>query len=229
MLEDSVPSGLPIQSMFLISLPETRFLWARTVDEARTIAIATPISLFLVDVELPDGNGIDFAMEMSLIQPEAPAVVMTGNPLPAYREQVAGLGSVRFFEKPLPYKELLDCVRDLLAPRPATSAGTTFEGTLRNLTPIDLIQLKCMANATTVIQFQSAAAIGRVFFEKGRMIHAETAGATGETALAEIVSLKGGTVVEEPFRAVKPSLFGDWQSLLMNAAHAQDEQKAGQH
>ena len=226
LLEDAVGAGLMVQSTVLMSLPEVRLAWARSIEEARAIALESPIAVFVIDVELPDGNGIDFLMEAGLIQPEARAIVMTGNPLPVYRERAKQLGALRFCEKPLLPGELLPCLRELLAAQNLAPANESFQGTIKNLTPIDLIQLKCMANATTVIHFRSAAGDGRVYFEKGRMVHAETAQSTGEKALGEIVGLSGGTVVEEAFRPVKATLNQDWQTLLMNAAHAQDVRAA---
>lgn len=215
---------MPLQSAMLMMLPEARFVWARTIEEARTVMVESPIAVLMSDVELPDGNGIDFVMEAALIHPEASLIVMTGNPLPEYRGRIAELGSVRFFEKPVASMELVKCVRELLAAK-ATTAGTgkAFQGTIKNLTPIDLIQLKCMANATGGLCFQSPGGVGYVFFERGRLVHAETSNATGEKALQEIVGYTGGKVTEEPARIGPRTLEQDWQNLLMNAAHAQDE------
>jgi DNA-binding response OmpR family regulator len=227
LLEDSSHAGMMMQSAVLMSLPECRLVWARTLEEARIILCESPIAVFLVDVELPDGNGIDFLMEAALIQPEARALVMTGNPLPVYRERTEALGGVVFMEKPVPPGELLRCLKEFLGANGSPSGEKTFYGTIKNLTPIDLIQLKCMANATTVIHFRSASGDGRVYFENGRMIHAETSEATGEKALSKIVSFTGGTVVEERSRPVTRTLHQDWQTLLMNAAHAQDVESAG--
>jgi hypothetical protein len=60
------------------------------------------------------------------------------------------------------------------------------------------------------------------------MVHAETSEAIGEKALNKIVSFTGGTVVEEVSRPVTRTLHQDWQTLLMNAAHAQDVRTAGE-
>jgi DNA-binding response OmpR family regulator len=215
-----------IQSAVLMSMPESRFIWARTVEEARIITCEHPVSVLLLDVELPDGNGIDFLEEAALIQPEARAIIMTGNPLPAYKQRADSFGNVRFFEKPVPPDQLLRALRELLAPSTRAS-DENFQGTIKNLTPIDVIQLKCMANATTIMHFKSDTGDGRIYFESGRIVHAETTNRVGEKALAEIVGFKGGKVVEERSQPVKPTLHADWQSLLMNAAHAQDERAAG--
>jgi DNA-binding NtrC family response regulator len=99
-----------VQNTVLMSLPEYRLVWARTLAEARVIACESPIAVFVIDVELPDGNGIDFLMEVGLLQPEARAVVMSGNPLPVYRERTKALGNVRFFEKPFVTSEFVNCL-----------------------------------------------------------------------------------------------------------------------
>jgi CheY-like chemotaxis protein len=230
LLEDTVVAGLPLQSAVLMMVPEARFVWARTIEEARAIALETPIAVIVSDVELPDGNGIDFLMEAMLLHPEAGVIVMTGNPLPEYRGRVADLGSIRFYEKPVAPMEFVKAVRELLASHPTGAAaprpGKAFQGTIKNLTPVDLIQLKCMAQATGGLCFQAPSGTGYVYFEKGRLVHAQTAAAQGEPALAEIVGYTGGKVSEEPPRIGPRTLEQDWQTLLMNAAHTHDERLA---
>jgi CheY-like chemotaxis protein len=221
LLEDSANAGLVIQRTVLRSLPEYRLVWARTVQEARIITCETPVALFLLDVELPDGNGIDFLMEAALIHSEAGAIVMTGNPLPVYRRRTEALG-IRFLEKPVAPADLQCCLREMLDSKDPSNSDGKFEGRLRGLTPVDLIQLKCMANATTMLHFQSPAGEGRVFFENGAIIHAQTSRASGQEALDQIVGFVGGKISQEQLVPATRTIHRDWQSALMHAAHAHD-------
>ena len=68
---------------------------------------------------------------------------------------------------------------------------------------------------------------GRVHFQNGEIIHAETATARGEMALTEIIGWRGGRA-EEVLDAPTPerSIFTGWQTVLLNAAQAADERQS---
>jgi DNA-binding response OmpR family regulator len=229
LLEDSVDVGLAAEQIIVLSLPNCRVVWARTIEEARVRLYSLPIAVFLLDVVLPDGNGLDFLWEAQQARPEARAVIMSGCPLPQYRERAKNLGALRFLEKPVPANRLVLTLREALAAHTGESlnAATSFQGMLKELTPIDILQLKCMSNASCVIFFQAAGEQGRVFFENGQIVHAESQGVSGEEALNRIVGFKGGSLQEEDPQSVKRTLYHDWQTLLMNAAHAQDVRAMG--
>ena len=95
-----------------------RVLLARRVKDAQEIAAGTDIGLFIVDIGLPDGDGIDFLCEMSMLHPESRALVITSTPTDDYRERARQLGVLHFMAKPLERRVLLDAVRKLLAPPP---------------------------------------------------------------------------------------------------------------
>ena len=64
-----------IERTILSRIPECRLLWARTIEEAHVRSFGLKIALFVLDVELPDGNGLDFLLEMRQTQPAARAIV----------------------------------------------------------------------------------------------------------------------------------------------------------
>jgi DNA-binding NarL/FixJ family response regulator len=222
LIEDSFDVGLAMEQIILFSVPECRLVWARTIEEARMRLCTLPACVMLVDVVLPDGNGLDFLWEARVIQPEARAIVMTGTPLPDYEARASDLGALRFLTKPVKPQIVVDCLREALGITDDPSSGRAFKGTLHDLTPMDVLQLKCMANATTTIRFSSEEHSGRVHFSHGEIIHAEIGAFSGQEALNSIVSFASGTVTEEPAEDVPRTLHQDWQTLLMTAAHAQD-------
>jgi DNA-binding response OmpR family regulator len=227
LLEDCPVTGTLIERAVLTALPGCRLLWARGVDEATARADGLPIELFLVDIGLPDGSGLDFLYSMSIAHPSARAIVMTATPLPEYQMHSAALGVLHFLEKPVNIDTLLDQMRIALAAEQASTGNGDFRATLRNLTPVDILQLKCLTGATTVIEFRSDTQTGRVHFQGGEMIHAEVGTLKGVDAVHEIVAWKRGQVSEQPgLPMAEATIACPWQTLLMNAAQQLDEGRA---
>jgi hypothetical protein len=140
---------------------------------------------------------------------------------------------LNFLEKPIDLKALINIVRgfreQFLRQRAGTGDTSFFSASLIRLTPLDVIQLKCLGQATATLDFVSRRqGRARIYIKTGEIIHAETETQRGEAALNEIVSWRGGQVNEvrdapEPARTIQ----GDWQNLLMHAVQWADE-KQGQ-
>ncbi len=103
-----------------------------------------------------------------------------------------------------------------------------FVVVLNRHTPIEVVQFKCLSGATTALDFiRRNGPGGRIWFERGEICHAETAGLTGEKALVEMITWPGGSIVEVVAPPpLEKTIDMPWQSLLMQAAHAADEQRA---
>ena len=196
-------------------------LFARKVSEAQEIAARTSIGLFIVDIGLPDGDGIDFLCEMSMHHPESRALIITATPTDDFRERAKQLGVLHFMAKPLERRALLDAVRNLLAP-PATFDGgrSGFEATLGGLSPVDIIQLKCLRGTSGAIELREEHLFGQMWFERGEIIHAECtlpgASHTGLDAFRCMITWQIGCIRDVPNpRAVRQTITMPWQQLLM--------------
>lgn len=203
---------------------------ARKVQEAVRVAAEHTIDLFIVDIGLPDGDGIDFLCQMSGKHPHARALLITGTPREDYRSRAKDIGVLTFLPKPLQRKDLLDAVTQLLTVedepddhQPRSIGG--FEGTLGGLSPADIVQLKCLSQATGMIEFSTEDRFGFVWFDNGEVRHAEAEHVDGKLSGLEafefIVSWRSGTVREvisegEPPQTISKS----WQSLLMDATES---------
>ena len=201
-------------------------LLARRVKEAQEIAATTDIALFIVDIGLPDGDGIDFLCEMSMLHPEARALIITSTPTDDFRERARQLGVLHFMAKPLERRALLDAVQNLLAPPAAFDSAAGFQATLGNLSPVDIIQLKCLRGMTGAIELREEHLFGQLWFERGEIIHAECrlpgASHAGLDAFHCIITWQIGCIREVPDpRAVRQTIRMPWQQLLMETgAHA---------
>ncbi len=81
--------------------------------------------LVLCDLMLPDASGLDVVREIARRRPGLPAVVMTGYATPDHAARAQVAGAAGFLAKPFEASELMDSVRQALAPgAPAKEEGT---------------------------------------------------------------------------------------------------------
>lgn len=212
----------------LRSLPiEHHLITARKVQEAMDLLRQNSVDLFIADVGLPDGDGLDFLCQMAAECPNSKALVITSNTTGDYRDRARQLGVLNVLAKPLQRKALLEAVARMIAP-PEEESGNGFEATIGGLSPSDIIQLKCMSGATGGLEFNRPDAHGIVFFRAGEVVHADAwigdEHLCGAEAFKFIVSWRSGMVCESALpQPGERTIFEGWQSLLMEAAQAFDE------
>ena len=122
----------------------------------------------------------------------------------------------------------VESVARLLGDSEEQDSCSGFEVTLGGLSPSDIIQLKCMSGATGALEFTHGESHGIVFFTKGEVIHAEAwteeSHDRGSEAFKNIIGWRAGVVGESQHTSSQEqTIFGNWQSLLMEAAQALDE------
>ncbi len=229
LLEDDQISRASASQAILRSVPESVIHTATSLADARLLLKEHHFNLCVLDIQLPDGSGIDFLHDIQLAAPNACVAILTGVPLPLHREQAEAFGVLHFMEKPADSRVLGPLVRTQWEKWKGAKDGGVrgFSALLTKLTTIDIIQLKCLNRTTVVLEFMGDHGNqGRIHFKDGEIIHAETGTVQGVEAFNEIVSWRGGQVLEianaaPPLRTVE----GNWQGLLMHAVHWADEQQ----
>lgn len=90
---------------------------AATIADARSILAAEQIDAVLVDVRLPDGNGLDLAAELRARSRDGrPRIaVMSASVLPAERSSALATGAEGFLAKPFSAADLIDLLGHLSA------------------------------------------------------------------------------------------------------------------
>ncbi len=78
-----------------------KILWATRIDQARLLVERHQPELALLDVSLPDGNGLDLIVELRTQELPCACVVLTGNPESHVARIAAGLGVTEFLAKPV--------------------------------------------------------------------------------------------------------------------------------
>src|SRR5690606_12161969 len=94
--------------------PDALPISADTLANARRILDAQPSDVLLLDLMLPDGNGLELLDELSKRSAEVERVVLiTGHP--GIKSQIKNLSgpSVSYLTKPIDSRELMGLLRDL--------------------------------------------------------------------------------------------------------------------
>ncbi len=213
-----------IASALKEAAPDAHVDMTRSLEEAQRMVVDRHPDLFVLDVDATYDLGQEFLYDLRTSHPKARAIILTAVHFAAHREQAAGLGAIHFLEKPFPHDDFVALVGALLTPG-GESEGEKFQGTLSDLHIADIIQLKCMSGATSVLEFTGPRGEkARVFFENGQVRHATAPGKQGIAAFNEIVEWKGGMISEVANAGSNPHTIDlDWQLLLMEAVRKIDE------
>lgn len=116
LVEDEPANRALVRAIVARSIrPELRGLVlheAATVREARSVLARHPVDIVLVDVRLPDGNGLELATELRA-DPGAGAtkvVIVSASVLSAERASALATGADAFLAKPFDAKELVELI-----------------------------------------------------------------------------------------------------------------------
>lgn len=230
-LDDDICLTTIVTKALRSGLPSAEVLVARSVAEAQLLLSEFKIHFFILDINLPDGTGIDFLADVRTLVPDARVMMITASPVPEYEQQSREMGALVFRQKPVDPKEIVQIARshyeNMGHATTVQGADGQFAVSLTCLSALDIIQLKCLSNATLVLQVASPQGIGRIYFEDGAIVHAETPDSRGEGAFEQILRWKGGRI-KEMTAAYKPprTINTGWQGLLLNIAQKIDESAA---
>jgi two-component system, OmpR family, KDP operon response regulator KdpE len=122
-VEDEEPNRALLRAVLARATDERlaglTLLEAPDLASARAILATNHVDLVLLDVRLPDGNGLSLIMDDTGRADEAPPfVVLSASVLPTERAAAMSMGAAGFMAKPYRPADLLAAVADLLGSRP---------------------------------------------------------------------------------------------------------------
>lgn len=210
---------------------------AETFVDANQLVNKNDFDLALVDIMLPDGNGIDLLSHLRLTNPSVLVFIMTVTDLPEYRSEARQRGAVRFLRKPFDFGKLVAEVKEVLdkeVSQKKEKPKEVREGE-EELHTMDILQLKCLSGGTEVIRImESGGRVGEIHFTNGNISHAEIEEASlfGLEALKQIVLWERGKFQptdELPLPLSDSSIEESWQAVLLKLAQEIDEKSEEPH
>jgi CheY-like chemotaxis protein len=194
---------------------------------ARAIALleSEPFTLLISDLNMPKMDGLQVLTLVRRKFPQLRTVVMTAVADEQFRARAYAMGIDLFLEKPSSGKEIsffLDCVESLLGREQVTG----FRG-VQSKSLVDIIQLECLSQSSSVLKITNGAREGRIWIQNGDVIDAATENLSGEPAFQKILSWKTGNfeiLPADPKHA--RTIHNSYQGLLLESAQAIDEADA---
>jgi DNA-binding NarL/FixJ family response regulator len=219
-LEDSRYIAQAVQSSLAKAFPKVGVQVASSIAEAEGWFQREPADIMIVDVQLPDGNGIDFLDDVREVYPTIPAIIMTAHSVADMRSRAENMGVTQFLEKPVTPSALRDCVTQALNSVFETPmlSREELEELVSSIPILDFIQLKCLAQRTCMLLIDNGFEAGRLYIHGGRLTHAETRNTIGIPALAEMIDWPSCTVTAKTAElATYQSIGGDWVNAITQA------------
>ena len=203
--------------------------------DALSIIASQEIDLVISDVRIGKDSGFDLAREIKRRYPGVGTILMSAYRSASNRQQATELGVLVFLEKPFQFRKLMETVETFFQqrenPAPASAAESVADesGALVHFKLQDLVQLFCLngKNVLITVSAQSSAPAGEIFIQRGRVIHAEHAGLTGDNAFYSMMRIARPLLKVNDWAAPVPvTISTGWEHLLLNSAVLLDEQQA---
>jgi two-component system chemotaxis response regulator CheB len=193
---------------------------ATSAREAFQIISESDISLVVSDINMPGVSGLDLLAKVRSHYPEIKVFLITGYGTPELLKEARKGGCLHFIEKPLDFEEL----RELINREITKDRQSGFEGTLKNIQLVDLLQMCCLTTISTGIRVKKDQREGMIYIEEGEIVHSVCEDKTGEEAFYEILSWKSGSFETLGAVGVSGKTIGkNWQYLIMEALRRVDE------
>jgi len=105
MIVEDNEKQLDIYQSMLPSMKKYEVLAATTLSEARRLLCNTQPDVILLDIDLPDGSGIDFCCEIRN-ETAAAIIFVTGKPEREYKQKGLDVGGDDYITKPFTMSDL---------------------------------------------------------------------------------------------------------------------------
>jgi CheY-like chemotaxis protein len=226
LLLDDDPDLLELYREILGRLPSEPEIFTAT-SGARAIALlqSQSFTLLICDLNMPKMDGLQVLAIVRRKFPQLRTAVLTAVVDEQFRARAYATGVDIYFEKPSSPQEIqlfLDCVESLLG----QEAQGNFRG-VQSKTLVDIIQLECLSQSSSVLKVTNAATEGKLWFESGEVIDAQVGDLSGEGAFQSILAWRTGNFEILPSEANRTrTILKSTQALLLESAHALDEAKA---
>ncbi len=207
---------------------------ARDKAQAMKILAREDIDVMVCDIKLgPEESGYELARFVREHYPKT-GIIMISGWMVGGNAHKAQLLDLIFLPKPFKLQDLHDLV-DTFFPDAGGSHSREYRGedslteqrSMTHFQPQDLVQLFCLNGKCMLlsIQQESDHDPGRVFIQKGQVVHAEYGTLWGEDAFHALMHLAGPQInIKTLEYEVEPTIKTTWERLLLSSAVRKDEE-----
>ena len=122
-VEDQETMRHVLREFLQAAFPDETIREAQSAREALELCRTHPFRLVLMDVRLPDGNGIDLTAQVKAMLPESAVIVVSQFSAQPYIEGALTAGAAAYITKDKVYRELLPTIERQLGLQPMNYAG----------------------------------------------------------------------------------------------------------
>ena len=153
---------------------------ASSVAEARTHLVDSAIDVALVDIDLPDGSGVEVIQTLQAVNPQAHALVLTGSAAHQALARAVEVGASGLLHKTAPLEEIVAAIRRLGAGEPL-------------LAPHELIQMLRLAGAQREREREAEWTVGQLT-QREREVLQGLADGLSDKEIGQRLHISGDTV-----------------------------------
>ncbi len=222
LVDDEDPILLGLHRILHEDNDTTDVLLARDGQIAQEIMASHAVDLVITDVRMPGMSGLELLCWTAAKSPNTRGIIMTGYDISGLETEAYRCGCLRIVQKPFDLHEMHQTAREAL------DDSSAFRGSLRSLSPADLVQMICLSGRTNVLRVAAGDDSGVVHVRQGEVVHAVWNDTTGEQAFYRLVQAQEGVFDTLPLPAEGPvTIQAGWQHLLIEAMRLDDERRAG--
>jgi CheY-like chemotaxis protein len=190
---------------------------AASEGEALEMLKVKQMELVVLDVNAPVADGARFLAGLQRDHPKMKKAVMVSVAMDEKRAASLASGADLFLEKPVS-PEGMKSVFARLCRLLDWTAPRGFQGVLRSVGLMDLVQMECLARNSSILELYREQSLGRIYIEDGQIIHAVCGEISGEGAFHKLLSLNGGTFELHEFELPpERTVNRTWEFLLAEA------------
>lgn len=221
LIADDDPEVLSVLSGILNLTGQFDVLTAENGQVAVTILNLLKIDMVIADKDMPEMNGIDLLRAAQESFPDIERFLMSWCPAAQMTPVMEPLGASGYIEKPIDTAVAIQTIKAAMASAP--------RGQIDGIGTASFLQLIEMEEKTCTLQVRSGEKLGLLFFNKGRLIGAETENLTNEAAACEIINWKDAAIeIETIGRKKEVGIHRPLMHILMEAARLKDEEDIAQ-
>lgn len=218
---------IAIQSL-IVELEERGFsvFHTRNKHDVLDLYESRGIDITLVALTVSGFSGFEVLSMLKSFDPDAKIVLYTDYGSKENIVKALRLGASEFVEKPLEIETILPILKRLMEEE-KKKAG--LQGNLKTMNLASIIQINCEDRNQAQLLLYNRGQEGRIYFDQGRVVHAEVNDLMGEEAVYELLRWDQGTFsLEMGMAAPLRTVDSGWSQMVLEGMRRIDENQVDQ-